>query len=133
MDRKTLNTTLSVSAQIFPDDIAALKTLGIRTLICNRPDGEAADQPAYTDIEQHATAQGLHCVFMPVVSGHISADNIKQFTQALTTLPTPIHAYCRSGTRCTHLWGLSEALQGRDRQQIIQQAADAGYDLSRVI
>ncbi|MBX2807546.1 MAG: TIGR01244 family phosphatase [Cellvibrionaceae bacterium] len=133
MNIKTIDNTLSVSGQLQPDDVSTLKKQGINSIICNRPDREEAEQADYKQIQDKAVTEGLACVCIPVTSGHINADHIKQFGQALKELPHPIHAYCRSGTRCSHLWGLSQVTQGADREKIIQQAANAGYDLSKVI
>jgi len=43
-------------------------------------------------------------------------------------LPKPVLAYCRSGTRCTALWSLSQAKQ-LSSDAIIRSAAEAGYDM----
>ena len=42
----TLNTTLTVSAQIEIEELAELKANGVTSLVCNRPDGESQDQVA---------------------------------------------------------------------------------------
>jgi uncharacterized protein (TIGR01244 family) len=43
-------------------------------------------------------------------------------------------AWCRSGTRSIVTWSIGEALAGaRSRQELIQLAAGAGYDLSGVL
>jgi sulfide:quinone oxidoreductase len=41
MEVKRLAQELSVSPQIMPADVAALKIAGFSSIICNRPDGEA--------------------------------------------------------------------------------------------
>ncbi|MCC6479566.1 MAG: TIGR01244 family phosphatase, partial [Sphingomonadaceae bacterium] len=44
----------------------------------------------------------------------------------------PVLAYCRSGTRSTLLWALSEASQGGDPDALTNMAAKAGYDINPV-
>jgi sulfide:quinone oxidoreductase len=56
---KPITPSLSVSEQVLPQDIAALATAGFKSVICNRPDGEGADQPSFSEIEAAATAAGL--------------------------------------------------------------------------
>ena len=56
--RSTTN-LLSCREQIAPADIAALAAAGFRSIICNRPDGEGADQPVFAEIEAAARAAGL--------------------------------------------------------------------------
>src|SRR3546814_4724071 len=54
LDEKTL-----VAGQIAPADLAAAKALGVTTVINNRPDGEAPDQPRGSEIAEAAQAAGL--------------------------------------------------------------------------
>ena len=87
----------------------AARAAGIRTVINNRPDGEAADQ--LTDAEARALAQanGLAYVFVPVVSGGIGPATIASFAAAVADHPGPHLAYCRSGTRSCHMWAFATA------------------------
>lgn len=128
MDIKTLSETLTVSGQLTPSDIDALASRGVKHLICNRPDREAADQPQYAVIADRAKAAGIQCHFLPVVPGQITAEDISQFG-ALLSSGEVTHAYCRTGTRCTHLWALSQAA-ANNIDDIINTAAAAGYDIS---
>jgi len=98
----------SVSPQIDPADVAGIATLGFRSILCNRPDGEAADQPPVDAVRAEATRLGLGFAYVPVVSGSIDAGNVADFRAALASLPKPVLAYCRSGARCQNLWLLAE-------------------------
>lgn len=51
-----LSDDLSVSPQIVPAKMAAIKAAGYKSIICNRPDGE---QPTFSQIEAAAKAAGL--------------------------------------------------------------------------
>lgn len=133
MDRKNFTKDLSVSGQITVDEVAELKAAGVRSIICNRPDHEDRGQPEFGAIADTAKKQGLAVNFMPVVSSQLTAEKGVEFGKLTAELPKPVHAYCRSGTRCTVLWALSELNAGTDREQVIQQANKAGYDLSTTI
>ena len=50
----TVSETFSVSDQIRIEDIAQLAEQGVQLIICNRPDGEAADQPSVNSIAEAA-------------------------------------------------------------------------------
>ena len=50
MNYQILNSRLSVTGQLTPDDVATAATLGFRSIVCNRPDGEAAGQAAFADV-----------------------------------------------------------------------------------
>lgn len=59
MDPRKISDLLSVSPQLSVADVAEAKALGFRAIICNRPDGEGADQPSFDEIAAAAAAQGL--------------------------------------------------------------------------
>src|SRR5271165_6202824 len=132
MELRKLTEDLAVTGQIDPADVPQLAAQGIRAIICNRPDGEAPDQPLYRSIEQAAAAQGMQIVYQPVVSGAIGDEDVEAFEKVLETLPKPVLAYCRSGTRCTALWSLSEAGK-RPVEQILMMARNAGYDMTPLL
>jgi sulfide:quinone oxidoreductase len=129
---KAINAGLSVSPQILPEDIAAIAAAGFRSVMCNRPDGEAADQPAFAEIEAAARAAGLEAAYLPVVSGQVKDTDAEAFATLFATLPKPVFAYCRSGTRSATLWSLAEAAQGRPLPEIMAATKAAGYDMTAV-
>ena len=97
----------SVSSQIAPDELAAIKARGFRSVLCNRPDGESADQTPEAEIRAAAERLGLAFASVPVVSGRIGADDVAAFHAAIERLPKPVLAYCRSGARSQNLWLLA--------------------------
>ncbi len=102
-------------------------------MICNRPDGEGADQPAFAEIETAARAAGLQAAYQPVISGQVKDADAEAFGALLATLPKPVFAYCRSGTRSATLWSLSEAAHGRPLPEILAATKAAGYDMAAVV
>jgi sulfide:quinone oxidoreductase len=129
MEIKALSPTLSVSAQITVADIPQLAEAGFKSLICNRPDGEGVDQPAYKEIEAAASHAGLQCRYLPVESGKVTDAQGIAFGQLVDELPQPILAYCRTGMRSTTLWALSQAAVYTPFAHIVENATKAGYDL----
>ena len=109
MNFKTLTAQLSVSSQIAAADVPDIKNRGFSSIICNRPDQEAADQPSFDDIAAVATELGLQVAYLPVVSGHMTAGDAEAFVKLLEDLPGPVLAYCRSGTRSEMLWSAGQA------------------------
>lgn len=101
---KELDATIAVSPQITTDQVRDIAASGFKSIICNRPDGESADQPPYAEIEAAAAAAGLPIRNIPVVSGAISMDDVVAMKEAIAELPKPIYAYCRSGARSTNLY-----------------------------
>ncbi|MDF1717931.1 MAG: TIGR01244 family sulfur transferase [Antarcticimicrobium sp.] len=131
MEIKKITEGLSVSPQIVAADLPALKAAGFRAIICNRPDAEAGDQPGHEEIRDAAAAAGLEFRFLPVTPGIVTDDTARAFGSALTELPGPVLAYCRTGTRSTTLWSLSEAPR-RPLPEILALAKLAGYDMNGV-
>lgn len=131
MTPKALAPNLSVSPQIVVDDLATLKAQGFRAIICNRPDGEGADQPGYAEIAAEAARLGLEARYLPIVGGMVSEGDAQAFATALRDLPGPVLAYCRSGTRSVTLWSLSQATS-RPVPEILGATKAAGYDMGGV-
>ncbi len=103
MEIRQINPRLAVSGQIGPDDIAAVAARGFRAIVCNRPDGEEAGQPRFADVAAAARAAGLEAHHIPV-SGPVTDTQAAAFGAALSDLPAPVLAYCRSGARSTAIW-----------------------------
>lgn len=100
-----LSEELSVAPQLSPQDMSAVAAAGYKSVIINRPDYEGgADQPTAQSISEAAKEAGLRVVYQPVVSGAMTQDDVARFSELLQTLPAPILAYCRTGTRCTVLY-----------------------------
>ncbi len=128
MKIRPLSDALSVSDQITPADVAAIAAQGFRAIVCNRPDGEAPDQPGVKEIERAAAAAGLALSYLPATPGRIDDEQGRAFGTLLAGLPAPVLAYCRSGTRSATLWALSQA--GRlPPREILARTAAAGCDL----
>ena len=123
-----LETGLSVSAQVLPAELTAVAALGFRAILCNRPDGEGADQPSHQQLAQAANLLGLAFAYVPVTSGKISDDDVLAFDQALSSLPAPVQAYCRTGTRSATLWGLLR-VRTLPARAVLDRAAAAGFNL----
>lgn len=99
----------SVSPQIAVSDVETIAERGFNSIMCNRPDGEEPGQTDVAEIRAEAERLGLTFAFVPVVSGNITPDNVQDFREALSDLPTPVLAYCRSGGRCQNLWMLARS------------------------
>ena len=120
---------LSVSPQITVDDLEAIKAAGFRSILCNRPDDEEPGQPDYATIASAATTIGLDIRHQPVMSGGLKEEDVEAFSTIIGDMPSPVFAYCRSGTRCIMLWALGESKE-RPMEEVLEMARKAGYNLS---
>ncbi|MBM3595670.1 MAG: TIGR01244 family phosphatase [Alphaproteobacteria bacterium] len=120
------------SPQIEAEDIGEAAQLGVRLVINNRPEGESEDQTPGPEIEAAARSAGIDYVAIPVTHAGFSETQVSAMAEALARSEGPVLAYCRSGTRSTLLWALTEASRGRNPQKLAAEAAGAGYDVSPV-
>ena len=119
------------SGQISTDDMEAIKALGVRLIVNNRPDGEAADQPDGVEIEAAAREAGLAYIHLPVGAAGLTGRHLDQFDAAVKQTDGAALGYCLSGTRSMLLRAFAQARAGRAPGEIIAEASKAGYDIAR--
>lgn len=125
---KRLSDNYSVSPQVLPGDLADLARQGVRTVINNRPDGEAPDQPTSAEMEAAARAAGLNYVAIPF-AGKPGEAEIAAVGEALSKAEGPVLAFCKSGTRSAAAWANVQTRQGRSADEVLAAGEQAGYDL----
>ena len=131
MEIRQVTGNFSVSPQIAPGDLEALRAEGFTLVINNRPDGEEPGQPAGADIEAAAREAGLAYRAIPVAGG-FAEPQVAAMGEAIQSAAGPVFAFCRTGTRSTLLWSLARASKGGDPDAIAEAAAGAGYDIAPV-
>lgn len=131
MELKKISPRITVSPQITVEDVEAIAAEGYRAIICNRPDGEGADQPTFEEIETAAKAAGIEARYVPVQRGMVRDEDVAAFGAALDTLQRPVLAYCRTGTRSATLWSFHES-RNRPMAEILAATKAAGYDMNGV-
>ena len=132
MQLKQVNTEFWVADQITTQDIELIAARGIKTIFCNRPDGEGPDQPNVAEIEQALQPYGIQIQYLPVVSGKVTDEQAEEFKHLYLKAQKPLLAYCRSGTRSITLWALSQVTD-QTLEQMLLTARTLGYDLQGVI
>lgn len=120
-----------VSPQIAPEDAAEAAGKGVTLIVNNRPDGEALGQPNSDAIAAAAEKAGISYIYIPVDGRGITPGHISALKEALeANKDGKALAFCRTGTRSTILRAYVEASEGRAPEEIIAEAAKAGYDIS---
>ncbi|PJI92077.1 sulfide:quinone oxidoreductase [Yoonia maricola] len=132
MDIKKLTSEVSVTPQVTVADLPTIKEQGFRSIICNRPDGEGADQPTHVEIRKASAKLGLDVAYQPIVAGKVSDQDADDFANLMRELPGPVLAYCRTGTRSATLWSLTQA-ETRATADILSATKAAGYDMAGVV
>jgi uncharacterized protein (TIGR01244 family) len=132
-DFRRVDDDITVSPQISVADVEEAARQGFRTIINNRPDGEAPDQPAGGEIEAAAAAAGLAYFHLPVRGGP-TPEQVETTARIMADAAKPVLAFCRSGTRSIVTWSLAQAATGaRSREELVGLGRAAGYDLSGVL
>jgi sulfide:quinone oxidoreductase len=129
MDPRPVTEAFTASPQIDPQDAAEIARQGYTAIINNRPDGEEPGQPSSAEIAAAAQAAGLAYAHIPIAGGAAGEADICAMADAIKAASGPVFAFCRSGTRSTILWALSQAPQTAPNT-LIEAAGRAGYDVS---
>ena len=90
--------------RLHPAELKAIRNAGFRSVICNRPDGESPDQPAFDEIAAAARELGIEARYLPIEAGSNGDAQVDAFGALVNALPKPILAYCRTGNRAGMLW-----------------------------
>jgi uncharacterized protein (TIGR01244 family) len=121
---------LSVAGALDESDIEALAAAGVRTIINNRPDGEDPGQLPAAAAQKLAATLGIAYHHIPVTAASLSRDDVEAFAAALQTAAKPVVAHCRSGTRSTLLWALTQLRVGAEPTALVAAAARHGIDIA---
>ena len=127
-----LEENVFVASQLTEADFAGIAARGIRTIVNNRPDGEADDQMPSAVAEAAARKHGLVYRYLPVTNHDVTEDApVAAQAEALRALSGPILFYCRTGNRCSILWAQASASR-RGVDTVIERAAEAGFDIEEL-
>jgi uncharacterized protein (TIGR01244 family) len=113
MNFQQLTPDYAVAPQITAADVPQIAAAGFRSIICNRPDAEHPGEASTADeVKAAAGKAGIEFRYIPVISGQMTQKDVDDQAAALRDLPAPVFAYCRSGARCTNLYGLVKQQRG---------------------
>ena len=119
---------LSVADQLVTSDLRTIADAGFRSVICNRPDEEDEPHEIADEMAKRAIELNLEFRYQPVSGAFITDDDVLTHRDLLDKLPKPILSYCRSGTRCSKLWALTQSPQ-QDKEYLISTVARAGFKI----
>lgn len=126
---RSLSTRVLVSGQISLEDIELARSLGVRTVISNRPDGEDPGQLTADEVAKASAAVGLDFVHAPARG--LPGPEVIDMIMGPLSQQAPVLMFCRSGMRSAAAWALAMSQAGQlTRDEIVTAGANAGYDLS---
>lgn len=112
MDIRPIDDEYSVSGQITVEDLDQIKTMGFKSIVCHRPDGESPDQTPFSAIEARAKELGLEITHVPVGPMGVTEEAVQGMVDALDEFPRPMLGYCRSGARSTAIYQKTHHIRG---------------------
>ncbi len=119
-----------VSPQIEPDQISDIADKGFVRVICNRPDLEVPPSLRSSIMADLAIKAKIEFHTLELTHETMTPENILKQRKIFTDANGPVLAYCASGTRCSVIWALGEAITGTNINYILEKTLAAGYNLS---
>jgi sulfide:quinone oxidoreductase len=101
---KQLSSTFAVTGQVTPASLEDAAGLGFTAVVCNRPDGEAAEQPSSLEMATAAARAGLAFEYIPVEPGQPCDREARLLARFLASVEGPVLGYCRTGARSEAVW-----------------------------
>lgn len=130
--QRQLDDKTFVCGQIRPEEVAAIKDLGVTMIVNNRPDNEDEGQPTSAEIEAATTAAGMEYRHVPIVRGMGPAD-VEAMREAMSAVGDgKMVAYCRSGNRSALAWAVAKREDGVSAEELKRCAEGAGFSLDPV-
>jgi sulfide:quinone oxidoreductase len=128
-----LDQKVAVCGQLKPGDMPEVAALGFRTVVNNRPDGEAMfGQPTNAELQRSAAAAGIAEHFLPFTPQTLKAEDVRRFQSIIDGIDGPVLAFCASGFRSTLLWAMAQAaFVGEPVESLLRKASAAGQPLDR--
>src|SRR6186713_330600 len=128
MSLNKLSENVSVCGQISVNDLDEIAASGFKTIISNRPDNEAQDQPARTDIEAKARSLGMSVYYLPLAIGQAPSDELlTEFNLLLDQVEKPVLAFCRSGNRSGQIYNAAMAQRAVSQELPVQRPATSSH------
>ena len=119
-----------VSPQIEPAQISDIADKGFVKIICNRPDLEVPPSLCSSVMAELAAKAEIEFHVLELTHETMTPENIIKQRKIFIDANGPVLAYCASGTRCTVIWALGEAITGTNINYILEKTLAAGYNLN---
>lgn len=90
---------IDVSGQLTAQDLQELAKAGVKSIVNNRPDHEAPDQPTSDELAQVCKQLGLFYAYIPFRGGMMTQEHVQAFADFSNSTAKPVQVFCRSGSR----------------------------------
>jgi len=119
----------AVTSALAPEDFAAAAAMGFRSVLSNRPDGEAEGQLSGRAEAVLCWQAGLQFRHVPAPKLDIFTDEVVEaMADAVAGLKGPVLAHCASGLRSAIAWAAASA-RTQNVDCVLKALDKAGFDL----
>ena len=119
----------AVTDAMAPEDFGAAAAMGFRSILSNRPDGEAAGQMTARQESVHAWRAGIKFRHVPAPKLDLFTDDVVEaMGDAVASLEGPILAHCASGLRSAIAWAAASA-RTQNVDCVLAALRQAGFDV----
>lgn len=120
----------AVTGALTAEDFPAIAAAGFRSVISNRPDGEAGATMTARQESVAAWRSGLQFRHVPAAKHELLTDTVVEgMAEAVRRLDGPILAHCLSGQRSAIVWAAASARDG-NIDCVLAALTQAGFELS---
>ena len=124
-----LNPNFAVAPQLTAADMPALAAQGFKAIISNRLDGEQWGQLTAAEVQRLAAEAGLAFRHIPLrMPDVLTPATAAAMREAINTLPGPVLAFCKAGTRSAMAWANATCLT-TPADQVVATLAGAGINV----
>ena len=132
MEPRWIDDSLAIAGQLGAEDFPRLAELGVRELVCLRPDDEPGEYPSAAEVARLAEAHGMRFVHAPVQGTDVTPEALDAIEAALAGTHERTLAYCRSGRRVAIAWSMVRVHRGEPAAEVLASAAAHGFDLAEL-
>ena len=104
MNLRRVSDDYAIAEQIHEDHLQELAGDGYTDVVCNRPDHEDPEQPAFADLSAAAERHGLRFHHIPIDASGIDSSHEEQLSVVLAAAEGRVLAFCKSGMRSLMLY-----------------------------
>ncbi len=126
-----LSTSVWVGPAPNPGSLRQLTEAGFRSIINNQPETDEDLSMTPDEVATEAASVGLSYVHIPVEGRNPLEKDVHRFHDALTSLPPPIFAFCKTGGRSASLWAMA-SVADLDTETLISRCHHIGFDISGI-
>ena len=104
MNLRKVSDDYSIAEQIHERHLPDLAGDGYTDVVCNRPDHEDPEQPAFADLSAAAERHGLNFHHIPIDASGIDSLHEEKLSVVLAAAEGKVLAFCKSGMRSLMLY-----------------------------